>query len=191
MDESVESGLDQLSVSSNILKSFAPHPYQSLNADGEIVAVNDAWLDLLGYDRDYVIGRWFGEVLTDDARTKFESRFDESTSGDGVSNGELEVLCSNEDTIIVSYDRVIECDNQGNFVRTHCQFTDITDRKEDHERLEYLESLENQLTEFSRDLIEADRESLDAEITMVWPHWRRSPTRIGVTYFKSIMTTRR
>ena len=38
----------------------APVGYQSLDAKGCFLEVNDSWLNMLGYTRDEVIGRWFG-----------------------------------------------------------------------------------------------------------------------------------
>ncbi|MFW5950068.1 MAG: PAS domain S-box protein [archaeon] len=121
-------GLD--SGSEEILQSFAPHPYQSLNADGSIVAVNEAWLDCLGYNRDDVIGRWFGDLLTDESQTRFESRFDEFKTSGRISNVAFKITRSDGGTVVVVFDGVIEYDEQGDFVRTHCQFTDITKQKE-------------------------------------------------------------
>ncbi|MEF8894586.1 PAS domain-containing protein, partial [Halodesulfurarchaeum sp.] len=129
MNDWEESGPDRPPGPVEVLQSFAPHPYLSLNADGEIITVNDAWLDLFGYDREAVIGRLFGEILTDRSRTKFESRFEDFKSSGGISDVEFEIKGSNDGTAIVSFDGVIEYDDQGNYVRTHCQFTDITDRK--------------------------------------------------------------
>ncbi|MFW6385144.1 MAG: PAS domain-containing protein, partial [Halodesulfurarchaeum sp.] len=129
MDESASNGLGLHPGSEEILQSFASHPYQSLDADGMIAAVNDAWLDCLGYEREDIIGRWYGDILTNDSRKTFEARFDEFKSSGGASNVEFEITRSDGDMVIVSFDGVIEYDDQGNFVRTHCQFKDITDWK--------------------------------------------------------------
>ena len=116
------------------LREFVPHPYQSLNTDGEILTVNDAWIDIVGYDRETVEGRWFGEFLVDDSVEVFESRFAECKSTESVSNVEIEMECADGDTIIVSYDGTAEYDD-GDFVRAHCQFADITDQKEREQKI--------------------------------------------------------
>jgi PAS domain S-box-containing protein/putative nucleotidyltransferase with HDIG domain len=41
----------------------APIGYQAVGSDGELLAVNDAWLSLLGYVRDDVLGRPFTDLL--------------------------------------------------------------------------------------------------------------------------------
>lgn len=113
-----------------VLKSFAPHPYQSLDANGEIVAVNEPWLDLLGYDRGDVIGREFSRFLTDDSQAEFETQFEEVKSDGGISDLEYVMECKGGDTITVAYDATIEDDGHGNVSRIHCQLTDISDQKQ-------------------------------------------------------------
>jgi PAS domain S-box-containing protein len=40
-----------------------PLAYDSLDAEGRVLDVNQAWLDLLGYAREEVLGRWIGEFF--------------------------------------------------------------------------------------------------------------------------------
>jgi len=49
-----------------LLFDNAPLGYQSLDEDGIIREVNQAWLDILGYSGQEVIGRWFGDFLPPD-----------------------------------------------------------------------------------------------------------------------------
>ncbi len=135
-------------LSTEAVQEFAPHPYQSLNSDGEILTVNEAWLDILGYDRDEVEGRWFGEFLANDSVDKFESRFPEFKSAGGVSNIEFEMQCADGEIIIVLYDGTVEYDEDGSFIRTHCQFAEITDRKE-------LERINTVIRNLNRELVDA------------------------------------
>jgi len=123
-----------------VLREFTPHPYQSLNSDGEILTVNDVWTNLLGYDRDEAVGRWFGEFLTGEGAELFESRFPEFKSTGSVSDLELEMQCADGAVIVVSFDGMIEYDDTGSPVRTHCQFTDITERKNRERDLERFKS---------------------------------------------------
>ncbi|MDZ7849632.1 MAG: PAS domain-containing protein [Halodesulfurarchaeum sp.] len=143
MDGSADSNLSDHSDSGVIPQSFAPHPYQSLDADGTIISVNDAWLEALGYDREDVIGRWFGDILTDESQSTFASHFDEFKTRGAVSNVEFELIRGEDSPIVVSFDGTIEYDDRGNFVRTHCQFRDITARKE------YERTLEERVKELS------------------------------------------
>ncbi len=122
--------------SAEVLREFSPHPYQSLNSDGEILSVNDAWLDILGYDREEVEGRWFGAFLANGSVDVFESRFPEFKSAGRVSNVEFEMQSADGEIIVVSFDGRIQYDDDGAFVRTHCQFSEITERKERERELD-------------------------------------------------------
>jgi hypothetical protein len=44
----------------------APIGYQSLDERGNLIDVNEAWLSLMGYEKEEVIGRWFGSFVTPD-----------------------------------------------------------------------------------------------------------------------------
>ncbi len=46
-----------------LLYERSPLGYQSLDADGNLIEVNPAWLSLLGYEKDEVIGRSFAAFL--------------------------------------------------------------------------------------------------------------------------------
>ncbi|MGM0592419.1 MAG: PAS domain S-box protein [Halobacteriota archaeon] len=112
-----------------VLREFAPHPYQSLNEDGEILAVNDAWVDALGYERSDAEGEWFGDLLRAESRERFSAGFVDFKSDSCVGPIELEVVHADGHTVFVPLDGKIEVDDSGAFVRTHCQFTDITAEK--------------------------------------------------------------
>ncbi|MBN2825587.1 MAG: HD domain-containing protein [Campylobacterales bacterium] len=53
-----------------------PQPYQSLNEEGILIDVNDAWLLMLGYTRDEVIGKSFGDFLSNNEKDIFKNRFE-------------------------------------------------------------------------------------------------------------------
>ena len=53
----------------------APLSYQSLDAEGCLIDVNQAWLDLLGYSRDKVIGRRFDDFLAPHEKKRSKNVF--------------------------------------------------------------------------------------------------------------------
>ncbi len=114
--------------STSIIRDFLPHPYQSLDVDGNIITVNTVWLEKLGYDREEVVGRWFGEFLTDDSANKFETRFPEFKSAGEITDVDFEMVCQDGERIAVAFDGRIEYDGDGSFARSHCQFKDISAR---------------------------------------------------------------
>ena len=58
----------------------APLGYQSLDERGNIIEVNEAWCNSLGYEREEVIGMSFIGYLTDKYQNKFKQRFSELIS---------------------------------------------------------------------------------------------------------------
>lgn len=107
----------------------APLPYQSLNKDGCFIDVNPAWLDILGYSRNEVIGKWFGEFLSPDYVEDFQENFPKFKAMGEIHDVEFEMIKKDGSTIIVSFDGKIGYDDEGNFKQTHCIFQDITERK--------------------------------------------------------------
>ena len=59
----------------HLLFDQAPLGYQSLDEAGHILEVNQAWLDLMGYPREEVLGRWFGAFLLPGAQDLFQEGF--------------------------------------------------------------------------------------------------------------------
>ena len=115
------------------LFEVAPLGYQSLDIDGKFIEVNQAWLDMLGYARDEVIGQDFQSFLVEDGFVdKNLPRF--------VSEGEIQLpvtvmRCNNGSNKIIHIDGRIGYDEGKNFLQTHCLLTDITERKRSEEAL--------------------------------------------------------
>ncbi|NSW54012.1 MAG: PAS domain S-box protein [Anaerolineae bacterium] len=112
-----------------LLYEQSPGPYQSLDAAGIILEVNRAWLAELGYTADEVVGHWFGEFLPEEGQSAFRERFKRFKSLGEVHGVEYEMCCKDGSRIIVSFDGRIARDVNNDFVRTHCVFTNITERK--------------------------------------------------------------
>jgi len=114
---------------------LAPLAYQSLNEKGYIIEVNRAWLDALGYSYDEVIGRWFGDFLTQEFIDYFKEKFPKFKKAGEIYNVEFEMIKKDGSHIIVSFDGRIAYDEQGNFKQAHCIFKNITERKQMEEEL--------------------------------------------------------
>ena len=111
------------------LGAFAPYPYHSLDDDGVIRTVNDAWLDLLGYDREAVEGMRFGEFLTAPSTERFEAELAALDAGGQIEDVDLELRRADGGTLVGSFSARAEADD-GAVVRTHWQFSDRTARTE-------------------------------------------------------------
>lgn len=104
----------------------APLPYQSLNRDGYFITVNQTWLTVLGYEKDDVIGRFFGDFLHPDWRDHFSENFPKFKSIGEVLGVEFEIRRKSGDFITVQFDGKVGSDQEGNFLQTHCVFRDIS-----------------------------------------------------------------
>ncbi len=104
-------------------------PYQSFDAEGNIIDVNTAWLEELGYRREEVIGRWFGDFLAGNGPTLFSDKFIQFKRQGHVKGVEFEMKHKDGGTITTIFGGRIGHDENGRFLQTHCEFTNITERR--------------------------------------------------------------
>ena len=107
----------------------APLGYQSLDEGGHFLDVNQTWLDALGYRRDEVIGRWFGDFLTEDCRELFSVRFERFTELGHVSGVEFDMRHSDGSVSTISFEGRVAHDEAGRFLRTHWILRDVTEQR--------------------------------------------------------------
>ncbi len=108
----------------------APLGYQSLDENGCFLSVNQAWVDALGYSREEVIGRNFGNFLHPDWQDHFRENFPRFKAVGEILGVEFEMVRKDGSTILVSFHGKIGKDPEGQFRQTHCIFQDITRRKQ-------------------------------------------------------------
>ena len=114
----------------------APLGYQSLDENGCFLAVNQAWLDILGYAEEEVIGRNFGDFLHPEWQEHFRENFPRFKALGEILGVEFEMLRKDGRTISVAFDGRIGHHPDGRFQQTHCIFRDITARKAEETRNE-------------------------------------------------------
>ena len=111
-----------------LLFNKAPLGYQSLDSNGCFIDVNQQWLDTLGYARDEVIGRWFGDFLCPEYRDRFRQRFP-MFKAKGQIHSEFEMLCKDGRRLFLSFEGKIAYDTDGTFKQTHCILQDVTEQR--------------------------------------------------------------
>ena len=127
--------------------------YQSLNYKGILVEVNDQWLKTLGFIREEVIGRWFGDFLTAESQVLFIENFEAICSTNEIEAADLIIVCKDGSLVKTSISRLGSFDEEDKLIRTHCILQNI--RKIDEEKV--IEQEANlDLTAISEDKIKFD-----------------------------------
>src|ERR1019366_2717598 len=112
----------------------APLGYQSLDADGRFIEVNEAWVATLGYPRAEVIGKWFGDFHAPEFVEAFRQRFPIFKAA-GSIHSEFEMLHRNGERRFIAFEGRIGHKKDGSFQQTHCILQDITERKRAEETI--------------------------------------------------------
>lgn len=141
-----------------MLFNHAPMGYQSLDANGCFLNVNQQWLDILGYTSEEVIGRWFGDFLASDSKELFQRQFPVFKAR-GYAQTELTLIHKSGKELHISFEGKIGYDLEGAFQQTHCILQDITALKMKEEALTNSELKYHRLFETMKDgilIVEAD-----------------------------------
>jgi PAS domain S-box-containing protein len=117
-----------------LLYENAPLGYQSLDEDGRIVEVNQAWLETLGYSREEVIGHWFGDFLAPAYQEIFKADFSKSKAGE-IHWTDFDMVRKDGSTVSMSLDGQISRDQSGRFKQTQCIIHDFTELRRSRQEL--------------------------------------------------------
>ncbi len=136
-----------------LLYEDAPLAYQSLDKNGDFLEINRQWTRLLGYEKKEVLGRNFGDFMTEESREDYNTGFKCFLRDGEVHQVERELVCKDGRVITVSIDGRITYDETGKPSRTHCIFHDVTESKKAQEAL-------RQSEETARALLNATTEKM-------------------------------
>lgn len=119
--------------SEETLRSFfeqAPLGYQALDQNGNLIDVNQTWLELLGYEEKAdVVGRWFGDFLIPCDQKRFSQRFSDFEAADEIHGVQYQMVRRDGTQISVAFDGRIVRHEDGRFRRSLCIVHDITSRE--------------------------------------------------------------
>jgi diguanylate cyclase (GGDEF)-like protein/PAS domain S-box-containing protein len=146
---------DQLKQSEErfqLLFEKAPLGYQSMDENGNLIEVNQKWLDMFGFRREDVIGKWFGDFLDPASRSRFMKNFPLFKE---VGKTQIEHIIpdSQGKSMTVSIEGKIAYDYDGTFKQTHCILQDITERKQTEDALKASERKYRQITDNITDVV--------------------------------------
>lgn len=133
----------------------APLGYQSLDAEGRLLDVTSTWLELLGYERDEVLGRSFGDFMTPASRAAFRERFPEFLAAGEIRGVERELVRKDGVVVTVSIDGCVDRDRHFS-PRTHCLLRDATEARRAVEALRQSEATYRRLVENISDALIVD-----------------------------------
>jgi len=106
-----------------------PLPFQSLDKDGNIIYVNSCWLNILGYEKQEVIGEWFGSFLHSDDTEIFNEIFSEFSKSGLVTNIEIRIRKKNQEYLCLGFEGKVSYNTKGEFVQSNCIFKNMTQHK--------------------------------------------------------------
>ena len=108
----------------------APVAYAALNAQGEIVSVNQAWLDLFGYDNlQQVEGKAFIGLLPPSSQSRFDITFSQLLVSHRPGKLELMIEAEQGKTRVLSLQTRVSKNASGMIERIHCIFSDVTEQQ--------------------------------------------------------------
>jgi len=123
-----EEALKQSENKFRLLYENAPVGYQSLDEQGNLVEVNAAWVDLMGYSREEAIGTWFGNYLATSLDERFREHFRRLKETGSARGIEYEMVKKDGSIITVTMDGAFVRDEHG-VDRSHCVLHDVTSRR--------------------------------------------------------------
>jgi PAS domain S-box-containing protein len=129
---------EQLQSSQERFKTLfdkAPLGYQSLDEAGCFVEVNHTWLDTLGYTKEEILGKSFGDFLHPDWTDHFKENFPRFKAIGEILGVEFEMIRKDGSSVLMSINGRIGENPDGSFRQTHCVLTDVTERKQAEEAL--------------------------------------------------------
>ena len=113
-----------------------PAMAHSIDTEGNLVTVSDRWLEVLGYERNEVIGRKSVEFLTAESRQQAETaslpKFWKTGRARDVA---YQFVKKNDEIVDVLLSAVVERDREGDVVRTLAILDDVTEHKRLKEEL--------------------------------------------------------
>ena len=107
----------------------APLSYQSLNENGCFIDINPMWSKTLGYERNEVIGKWYGDFLHPNYVEHFRKNFPAFKKRGYISDVQFKLRRKDNTYIYVSFEGCVGYTPEGKFKQTYCVFKDITEQK--------------------------------------------------------------
>ena len=120
-----------------LLYERSPLGYQSLDSNGFFIEVNQSWLDVLGYQPQEVIGKWFGDFLAPEMAKSFHQQY-QGLMAAGEMHTQFQMVHKDGHLITFSIDGRIGQNGKESSGKMHCILHDITEQIQIEETLLFL-----------------------------------------------------
>jgi PAS domain S-box-containing protein len=107
-----------------------PLAYHSLDEYGRLIRVNKAWLEMMEYEPNEVLGTVVTKYFTKKSLALFQRKFPAFKEKGVTKNVEFEFITKSGNILICEINGRIEYDKNGKMVVSHCMLNDITFRKQ-------------------------------------------------------------
>ena len=166
------------------LYNRTPVMLHSSDVEDRLVSVSDYWLDMLGYERDEVLGQPSTSFLTEAARHYAETICMPAFRKTGILKDEpLQLRKKNGEVIDIVLSAISERNTEGDMVRSLAVSVDVTERKRAEEALrEYTDRLKV-LRENDRAILAAQAPEVIAEVGLEHVHQLVPCTYANVVIF--------
>ena len=145
--------LNELQEKYSLLYNNSNLSYQSLDINGNIIDVNNTWLNTLGYKQKDIIGKWFGDFLHPNYISTFKERIEQFKKDASVKDVLFQMRKKNNEYILVSFKSCILHKPNREFKGTYCSFVDITEETELLKKLKESEEKFRAITSSAQDAI--------------------------------------
>ncbi|MCB0164661.1 MAG: PAS domain S-box protein [Anaerolineae bacterium] len=138
-----EAALRESEARYRALYNHSPVMMHSFDAAGRLVSVSDYWLEVMGYEREEVIGQPATNYLTKEAqRFALQVAIPEFKKTGHVKDIPFQFVKKNGEIIDILLSAVAEYDKDGNFERSMAVLIDVTERNQLEEQLRQAQKME-------------------------------------------------
>jgi PAS domain S-box-containing protein len=140
-----------------------PAMLHSVDTKGRLISVSDNWLEMLGYNREEVIGEKLTRFFTEESRIRAENTVFPEFFKTGLCKGvPYRFVKKNDDTMDVMLSAIGDRDNDGKITRSLAVSIDVTDRNRAEEALKIAkEELSRHSKELERQVEQRTKEISD------------------------------
>ena len=135
LSEELEERVKQRTIEVQDLYENAPIGYHSLNAQGNIITINQTELNWLGYTHTELVGKPFAHLFTPDSLSTFQANFPVFKQRGWVRDLEFDLIRKDGSTFPVLVNATTIKDESGNFVMSRTTVFDNSERKESEKKL--------------------------------------------------------